>query len=168
MGYHNDKSAATMRWVLRPAAVLALALVAMAGRGEAKSWNQVANIKASAVKLAELQVAKGALGTFEFIANCYRTHELAEKFGASLQGCMVQDYIHSRITAAVYAKLPESERQRMGVPGPDDLVNGMLGRVGATMAKYKLTQADAEKFIADIDKHGIPAFTKARFPNTAE
>ena len=84
------------------AAIAAFAMVALVGSGaHAKTWDHVANIKASAEHLAKLQQAKGALGAFEFIANCYKTHELAEEFGSALEGCLVQDYIHSKITAAV-------------------------------------------------------------------
>lgn len=150
-------------------AFTALAFVTLVGSGaHAKTWDHVANIKASAEHLAKLQQAKGALGAFEFIANCYKTHELAEEFGSALEGCLVQDYIHSKITAAVYAKLPPAERERLGIPGPDELVRGMLGRFGGAMAKYKLKEADARKLIADIDKHGVPVFSKMRFPKKAE
>ena len=148
--------------------MLVALLAALPIRAHAKTWDHIANIKTAALHLAQLQASKGALGAFEFIANCYKTHELAEYYGAALEGCLVQDYINSKVTAAVYAKLPAAERERMGLPVPDEMVKSMLGRVGSAMAKYKLTQADARKLLADIDKHGVPAFSKARFPKQAE
>lgn len=150
---------------LRIAAVAVALLVGIAPAAvRAKSsWDHIANIKTSAVHLAELQTQKGALGAFQFIAACYQTHELAEDYGAPLEGCIVQDYIHSKVTAAVYSKVPAEQREKMGLPSPEELMKGMLGRLGGAMAKYKLTEADARKFIADIDTYGIPAFAEVRF-----
>lgn len=149
-------------------AVIAAVLASTAAVAAPKSWDHVANIKAAAVNVAKLQQAKGALGSYEFISACYKTHRLAEDFSAALEGCLVQDYIHSKVTAAVYDKLPAAERQRMGLPSPDELVNGMLGRFGGAFSQYKLSEADARKLIADIDKHGMPEFTKARFPKKGD
>lgn len=169
MPIHRAVSRSRRGAAVRVVFATALAVVALGGAGaDAKTWDHVANIKASAEHLAKLQQAKGALGAYEFIASCYKTHELAEEFGSALEGCLVQDYIHSKVTAAVYSRLPEGERQRLGVPAPEDLVRSMLGRVGGAMAKYKLKEADARKLLADIDKHGVPVFTKARFPKKAE
>ena len=134
------------------------------GVAQSKSWDRTANIKSSAIALAGLQQAKGALGAYEFIANCYATHELNSKYGAALEGCLVQDYIHSKVTAAVYAQLPAGERERMGLPVPQELVSAMLKRVGGAMAKYKIAEADARKFVAQVEAVGVPTFAKARFP----
>lgn len=148
--------------------IAALLILTMPVSARAKTWDHVANIKTAAVHLSELQKTRGALGAFEFIAACYQTHELAEDFGAPLEACLVQDYIHSKLTAAIYAKLSAAERTRMGAPSPEEMVASMLRRFGGTFARYKLKEADARKLIADIDKHGIPEFTKARFPKKAE
>jgi hypothetical protein len=149
--------------------IAALVFVTLGGvAAPAKTWDHIANIKASAVHLAQLQGSKGALGAFEFIAACYKTHELASDYGAPLEACLVQDYILSRVTAAVYAKLPTADRERMGVPAPNVLISSMLGRIGGAMSKYKLKQADAEKLIVDIDRHGMPEFTRLRFPTAGQ
>ncbi len=161
------KFATTLRMAMS-ALLMSAPLILASTDAQAKTWDHVANIKASAEHLAKLQQAKGALGAFEFISNCYKTHALAEEFGSALEGCLVQDYIHSKITAAVYARLPVSDRERMGIPVPDELVRAMLARVGGAMAKYKIKEADARKLIADIDKHGLPVFTKLRFPKGQE
>ncbi len=139
-------------------------LAAPAAVGQTKSWDHIANIKSSAVALAGLQQSRGALGAYQFIASCYATHELNSRFGAALEGCLVQDYIHSKMTAAVYAKLPPGERQRLNLPVPEDLVAAMLKRVGNAMANYKITEVDARKFVAQVEAVGVPTFTKARFP----
>ncbi len=155
-------------WSRVLSAAFVVALTVLPGRVHAKTWDHVANIKAAAVHLAQLQQAKGASGTYDFISACYQTHELAEEFSAPFEGCLVQDYLHSKVTAAVYSKIPAEERSKMGAPSPEELVGAMLRRFGAAFARYKLKEADARKLIADIDKHGIPAFTKARFPAKAE
>ena len=149
------------------AAILAVS-VDFEVHAQSKSWDRIANIRTSAKALAELQVAKGALGTYEFIASCYKTHELGSQYGAALEGCLVLDYLHSKVTAAVYEKLPPGERDRLGLPAPDDLVGAMLKRVGGAMATYRITEVQARKFVAEIETHGLPVFAKARFPKGEE
>jgi hypothetical protein len=159
------------RSVMKPlAAAVALmaALTTVEAQAKSPSWDRIANIKSSAIALSDLQKAKGALGTYEFIASCYKTHELGSQYGAALEGCLVLDYLHSKVTAAVYAKLPPGERERLGLPDPDQLVGAMLKRVGGAMANYKITEAQARKFVAEIETHGLPVFAKARFPKGAE
>jgi hypothetical protein len=146
------------------AALPILILAATTSFAQSKSWDQTANIKSSALHLASLQQAKGALGAYEFIANCYKTHELNSKYGAALEGCLVQDYIHSKVTAAVYAQLPVAERERLSLPDPQEMVATMLKRVGKAMGNYKIAEADARKFVAAVETVGIPTFAKARFP----
>lgn len=143
---------------------MVLLAIPFASADAAKPWNRTTNIKSAATHLAQLQASKGALGAYEFISACYQTHRLAAEFSAPLEACLVQDYIHSKITAAVYERLPPEERSKMGLPSPKELVEAMLRRFGNTMAGYKFKEADARKLIADIDKHGIPEFTKTRFP----
>jgi hypothetical protein len=143
-------------------------LGAVGASAQTTKWDRIANIKSSATTLADIQKAKGALGTFQFIANCYKTHELNSAYGAPLEGCLVFDYLHSKVTAAVYAKLPPADRTRMGLPEPDDLMGTMLKRVAGAMAAYKVGEPEARKFIADIETHGTPAFAKARFPQGAQ
>lgn len=149
------------------AAGLALGLAA-AGLAHAQgvAWDRPANIETAAVHLADLQRGKGAMGAYQFISACYQTHQLAGSFGAPLEACLVQDYINSKITAAVYDKVPAAERQKMGLPEPQELVGTMLQRFGRAMAAYKLTEADARDLIAQIDQRGIPAFVAARFPKS--
>ena len=144
-------------------ALVATVFVASAAVAKPKVWDRTANIKASAISLAALQQAKGAMGAYQFIANCYQTHALNTDYGAALEGCLVQDYIHSKVTAAVYSKLPAGERERLDLPAPDELVGAMLKRVGAALAQYKISEVDARKFVAQVESVGVPTFAKARF-----
>ncbi len=145
-------------------ALVASVLAASAVEAKPKAWDRTANIKASAISLAQLQQSKGAMGAYQFIANCYQTHALNSDYGSALEGCLVQDYIHSKVTAAVYSNLPVGERVRLDLPAPDELVGAMLKRVGAALAQYKISEVDARKFVAQVETVGVPTFAKARFP----
>ena len=144
-------------------ALVATVAAASAVSAKPRTWDRTANIKASAIALAALQQAKGAMGAYQFIANCYQTHALNSEYGAALEGCLVQDYIHSKVTAAVYSNLPAGERERLDLPVPNELVDAMLKRVGAALAQYKISEVDARKFVAQVDAIGVPTFAKARF-----
>jgi hypothetical protein len=144
-------------------AVAALVAIAAPAFAQKTSWDRVRNIKQSALQLAELQKSRGALGTFQHIAACYKTHSLASAYGQSFENCLVLDYIHSKVTAAVYARVPAEERKKNDAPDPQALVDTMLRRIGGGFEQYKLTEKDARGFLALVDKHGVPAFDAARF-----
>jgi hypothetical protein len=132
------------------------------------SWDRVAHIKKSATQLADLQKTRGALGAYEHIAACYKTHSLASSYGQAFEGCMILDYIHSKVTAAIHERIPAEERQKAGAPDPKSLVDAMSRRVGGGFAQYKISEKDAQGFIALVEKHGLPAFAAARFGKDGE
>lgn len=144
-------------------AALAAVLLAAPAHAQKTSWDRVAHIKKSAEQLADLQKARGAIGAYEHIAACYKTHSLASNYGQAFEGCIVLDYIHSKVTAAVYERLPADDRQKMGAPEPSVLVGAMSQRISGGLSQYKVAEKDARALIALIDKHGMPAFTSARF-----
>jgi hypothetical protein len=145
------------------AALLALIAGGAPALAQKTSWDRVANIKRSAQQLAELQKARGALGTFEHIAACYKTQSLASNFGQWFENCLVLDYLHSKVTAAIYERVPAEERRKGDAPDPQALIDTMLKRVGGGFSQYKLTEQDARAFLALVDKHGMPTFATARF-----
>jgi hypothetical protein len=146
--------------------LLALALLAAGSTALAAKpgWDQLANIKVAAERLAQLQRARGALGTFKFISDCYRTHGLASAYSEYFEACIVQDYIHSILTASVYQRIPKDARERMGAPEPDALVAAMKHRISEAFARYKVPPAEARAFILLIDQQGLKVFGEARFP----
>jgi hypothetical protein len=155
------------------AGLLVLCLLAVAAGNEALAqgavppkgrWDQVANIKEAAVRLAELQQARGVTGPFQFISACYKTHTLASDYSRALEGCLIQDIIHSSVTALVYSRLSPQQRAETRVPEPDVLTKSMASRVLASLGQYKRTEADAQALIALVNTHGMPAYSKARFP----
>ena len=74
-------------------------------------WDHTANIKDAAGRLAALHKREGSPGVLKFLDACYRTHLLASDFTKGLEACMAQDYMHTRVLATIYAKLPVDQRK---------------------------------------------------------
>jgi len=132
----------------------------------AKVWNKTENIKASAERLALMQRARGATGTYEFIFNCYKTHRLASDFSEPLEGCIVQDYIHSKVTAAVYERVDAETRKKFGAPSAEQLMALMSARVVDAYRQYGIADAEIKSFMKLVDKQGLPVFLAKRFPDS--
>jgi hypothetical protein len=128
------------------------------------TWDHVANIKDSAKRLAILHLREGSPGVLKFLDACYRTQMLSSEFTAGLESCMAQDYMHSQVLAKIYAKIPQADRVRMGVPAPEDIANGMGQRFVAAFAQYKISVKEAAAFKKLVDKDGLPIFVNAVFP----
>lgn len=143
------------------ALVLSAALPALAAK---PAWDQIGNIRQAAARLAELQKARGAEGAYKFISDCYKTHTLGSAYSAGLESCLVLDIIHSKVTAAVYARLDRAKRQELQLPEPDVLTSSMSRRVVSALKQYDITAGEMERFVRLVDTHGMPEFTKARFP----
>ena len=148
--------------------LMAFCLIAVAG-GPApalakETWNHVANIKDAAKRLAALHRREGSAGVLKFLDACYRTQMLSSEFSQGLESCMAQDYMHSQVLARIYAKIPQAERVRMGVPAPEDIAKGMGQRFVAAFSQYKISIKQAEAFKRMVDKDGMPLFMKAVFP----
>jgi len=129
-----------------------------------ETWNHVANIRDAATRLAVLHKREGSPGVLKFLDACYRTQLLSSDFSQGLESCMAQDYMHTQVLARIYAAIPEAERQRMGVPSPADIANGMGQRFVAAFAQYKMSVKEAEDFKKLVDKNGLPIFVHAIFP----
>lgn len=124
------------------------------------SWNQAANIREAAERLVQLQRARGPLGTFKYIADCYRTHSLASRYSEAFEACIVQDYIHSTLTAAVYQRIPKEEREKMRAPEPAALMEAMTQRISHAFAQYKVPAGEAQAFLLLVNQHGLKEFGK--------
>jgi hypothetical protein len=72
--------------------------------------------------------------------------------------------MHSQILARIYAKIPQADRVRMGVPAPEDIAKGMGQRFVAAFTQYKMSVKQAEAFRKMVDKDGMPIFVKSVFP----
>jgi hypothetical protein len=127
-------------------------------------WDHVANIKDAATRLAKLHKREGSQGVLKFLDACYKTHLLASDYTKGLESCLAQDYIHTRVLATIYSKLPADQRQRLGIPSPELIAGGLNQRFVQSFTQYKVTIADAEDFKKQVDTHGFPLFVKSVFP----
>lgn len=129
-----------------------------------EAWDHVANVKDAAKRLADLHKREGSAGVLKFLDACYRTQMLSSKYTEGLESCMAQDYMHSQVLARIYARIPQAERVRMGVPAPEDIANGMGQRFVAAFKQYKISVKEADAFRKLVDKNGMPIFIKSAFP----
>ncbi len=158
------KSRALLMVLVTVVAAVAIPPSAHAARGD---WDHAANIKDAAQRLAVLHKREGSVGVLKFLDACYRTHLLASDFSKGLESCMAQDYMHTQILATIYSKLPPQEREKLHVPSPEAMAQGMGQRFTAAFQQYKVAVADANDFKALVDKYGFPVFVKAVFPKDA-
>lgn len=159
-----------MKGGFAPAGLVALWLAgsALPADAAAISWDRPENIKDAAGRLAGILKTRGAAGAYKFIADCYGTHTIAEKFTAGLEACIAQDFMLTEVLAAIYSRMPPEKRKEIGAVDPGDLANTFSRRVGSTLAHYKMTEADGLKLKELVEKHGLPVFTKATLPKAAE
>ncbi len=127
-------------------------------------WDQSANIKDAALRIAEIQRTQGASKAFDYISDCYKTHSLSSEYTKAFEGCIAQDYLETQILALVYSRLPPEALKKMGAPDPKMLAETMGQRVTAAFATYKIPVARVEKFKKIVDEDGFPVFFKALFP----
>jgi hypothetical protein len=127
-------------------------------------WDQVANIKDAALRIAEIQRTQGASKAFDYISDCYKTHSLSSEYTKAFEGCIAQDYLETQILAIVYSRLPPESLKKLGAPDPKMLAESMGQRVTAAFASYKIPVARVEKFKKIVDEDGFPLFFKTLFP----
>lgn len=127
-------------------------------------WDQVANIKDAAVRLAKLQRTKGAQKAFEFIDACYRTHSLSTEYTRAFEACIAQDYMETQILALIYSRVKPEALKSMGAPTPEALAKSMGKRITAAFASYDVPPQRAKAFKELVDEHGFPLFFQSLFP----
>jgi len=147
------------------AALLSVSAVPLIAAAD-PDWDQVANIKEAATRLAELQRTQGATRAFAFIDACYKTHSLSSQYTKAFEACIAQDYLETQILTLIYSRLPPETLKRMGAPNPAMLVNSMGKRVTAAFATYKMPADQMATFAKLVDEHGFPIFFQALFPGT--
>jgi cytosine/adenosine deaminase-related metal-dependent hydrolase len=155
-----------MRKCILPVLAIASLLASGSARATVPDWDQVANIKDAALRLAQMQRTRGATKTFEFIDACYKTHGLSSKYTKAFEACIAQDYLETQILALIYSRLSPETLERMGAPSPEMLAQAMGQRIGAAFAAYKVPPENVEAFKKLVDEHGFPVFFQALFPDT--
>jgi hypothetical protein len=131
---------------------------------EKPDWDQVANIKDAATRLAQMQRAQGVKRAFAFIDACYRTHSLSSKYTKAFEACIAQDYLETQILALIYSRLPPETLRKLGAPTPQILAKTMGRRIASAFATYDVPVERVKAFKTLVDKHGFPVFFKALFP----
>lgn len=149
---------------------LGLSAVELAAAAHAApgNWDHRQNIKEAAERLVKLHRREGSTGVLKFLDACYKTHLLAEKFTKGLEACMAQDYVHTKVLASIYAKLPEAELKKRGAPTATVIAKDMNARFVTSFMQYKVTVADAEDFKRIVEEVGMPIFVEGVFPGSKE
>lgn len=129
------------------------------------TWDQAANIRAAAENLGKLQRTRGAKGVYDFIGACYKTHGLAETYGAAFESCIAQDYMQTQVLAMIYSRLSPDKLRELGSPSAPQLADAMGKRFVSAFSQYKIPVAYVKDFKALVDQHGFPIFLAAVFPN---
>jgi hypothetical protein len=145
-------------------ALVAVGLAPASAAPRKPDWDQSANIKDAAQRIAEIQRTQGATKAFNYIDDCYKTHSLSSEYTKAFEGCIAQDYLETQILALVYSRLPPETLKKMGAPEPKQLAQSMGQRITAAFATYKIPVARVEKFKKIVDEDGFPVFFKALFP----
>ena len=145
---------------------LAAACASALAAGEAPDWDQTANIKDAATRLAEMQRTQGATRAFSFIDACYKTHSLSSNYTKAFEACIAQDYLETQVLALVYSRMPPETLKKMGAPSPELLAQSMGKRVAEAFAIYKVPNSQVTAFKKLVDEQGFPVFFEALFPNT--
>jgi hypothetical protein len=145
-------------------AFVALGLTPASAAPGKPDWDQSANIKDAAQRIAEIQRTQGATRAFNYIEDCYKTHSLSSEYTKAFEGCIAQDYLETQILALVYSRLPPETLKKMGAPEPKMLAQSMGQRITAAFATYKIPVVRVEKFKKIVDEDGFPVFFKALFP----
>jgi hypothetical protein len=134
---------------------------------EEPGWDQVANIKDAATRLAQMQRAQGATRAFAFIDACYRTHSLSSNYTKAFEACIAQDYLETQVLAMIYSRLPPETLKKLGAPTPQHLADAMGKRIVSAFATYDVPVERVKAFKKLVDEHGFPVFFKALFPGVA-
>ena len=138
------------------------------GWSQKTDWDQVANIKQAAKRIALLQRRRGAGAAMTLISSCYKTHTLFQDYSRGFEACLVQDHIETRVLVEIYSRLRPELLKRIGAPSQGQLLRSNAARFAASLGKYKAPAAYASRFRALVDKHGWPVFLKIVFPKAGQ
>ena len=151
----------------RPRVLLVSLLVQLAASCPAVAapdWDRVANVKAAAKQIGEIQAQGGADQAFRFIVACYKTHGLASNYSKAFEGCIAQDFMLTQALALIYARVDPAQLQKLGAPTREQLQQTMNQRVNGAFANYQIPAREGLALKAIVDKHGLPVFFNIVFP----
>jgi hypothetical protein len=149
--------------VLMCAAAAAAAALSSPARAQWASWDQGAHIREVSVELAGRVRANGPAAVFGEIDQCYRGQEQAVTLGKALEKCLIEDIVHSWVTADVFARLAR-ENPANKVPPPQSVLEAMSGRLIAVFRKYSIPEDKGVEFMQAVRQQGMPAYVQALQP----
>ena len=154
-------------WRAFAAGALGIVLTASSTAAYTKpDWDQAANVKEAAERLAVIQKRQGATAAFKFIDACYRTHSLSSEYTRAFEACIAQDYLETRVLALIYSRMSPETLKARGMPTPQMLADTMGRRIVSAFKNYDVPVQDVRAFKKLVDEHGFPVFFKALFPNS--
>ena len=132
------------------------------------TWDREANIREVAERIGRVQRTQGAEAAMKLIDACYRTHGLASAYSAAFEGCIVQDYLESKLLVRIYSRLKPENLRKMGAPTAEAIGEAMGRRLVAAFNQYKIGTEEAQAIKTAADTHGLPLFLKTVFPKSAD
>lgn len=132
-----------------------------------RTWDRIAHVKEVTARLITMHRQRGSEGVTKFLGECYRTHRLASAYTQGLEGCIVQDYVHTQVLALVYSRIPPEAWKTMKAPTVLELAEGMSRRFNVVFSQYNIPEAEANSLKIVMDKHGLPMFVASVFPKGA-
>lgn len=78
----------------------------------------------------------------------------------SLERCVIQDAVHSWVTASVYAAVSKETLTKMKLPAPGEINAAMSKRVVAVFSRFKIPQQNARDFMQLVRQQGLSAYAK--------
>jgi hypothetical protein len=124
------------------------------------SWDQQAHIRKVSAELATRVRAKGANTVAKEIAQCYRDHQRAYFLTQDLERCVIQDAVHSWVTASVFRPLAKDTLQKMNLPSPEEITDAMSKRVVAVFREFKIPEAKAHEFMRLVRELGLASYAE--------
>jgi hypothetical protein len=122
------------------------------------SWDQTVHIQGVSRELAGRVRQKGADQALAEIQQCYRDSASANVLTKPLEKCLIQDAVHSWVTASVYGKASKETLEKMNLPTPEVVLQSMSRRVTAVFRKYKIPEDKAREFMQAVRQHGLAAY----------
>jgi hypothetical protein len=75
-----------------------------------------------------------------------------------LERCLIQDAVHSWMTAGVYSRVSKETLQKMNLPSPEAILEAMSKRVISIFTRYGIPQDKALGFMESVRQLGIAAY----------
>ena len=139
--------------------VLCLLVAPLGLSAEESAWDRAANIRAAATEIGQVQKEEGRFGVDRTIEDCYLEHVVeADRYTQQVETCLTQDILHSRFSAAIFARISPAVRQAEGTPEPKAVMQEMAQRVGRAFSQTRVEVDLARDIVKDIEVIGEPVF----------